>query len=217
MNWCVECLVKNTVLISLAALAVVGYGGATVVGVENLTISGEAFDSEKNHLGVSNQSANPTEADNTSHKNLSNLTDSQRRIFYIGYNAGLEKGKEMGYGEGFVKGSEGDSGGSGYVLDAQVSAPKDEIEMDGYVFLFGDLPANYSGMSWPANDTIKLDFSKIGTADALESICDHEMAHQFFPDFEHSDKETEEDPLYRYSDDMEIKLCDALARRAESG
>jgi hypothetical protein len=215
MNWCPECSVKNAVLISLAALAVVAYGGATVVGEENLTKSGKALDSEKNPSGVSNQSANLTEADNKSHKNVSKLTDSQRRIFYIGYNAGLEKGKEMGYGEGFVDGSEDNSGGSGYSPDAKVSAPKDEIEMDGYVFLFGDLPGNYSGMSWPANDTIKLDFSKIGTADALESICDHEMVHQFFPDFDHSDDAAEEHPIYRYSDYMEIELCDALARRAE--
>lgn len=207
---------KNALWISLAALAVVAYGGATVVGEENLSIGGKAFDSEKSPSGVSNQSANLTESDNTSQKNVSNLTDSQRRIFYKGYDTGLQKGKLMGYGEGFVEGKSQDPDSSGYSPSAQVSAPRQELDMDGYVFLFGDLPKNYSGMSWSDNDTIKLDFSKIETAGAVESICDHEMAHQLFPKFKHPDNQVKEDPIYRYSNDMEIELCDDLALQTAS-
>jgi len=54
-----------------------------------------------------------------------------------------------------------------------------------------------------------------GSAGNVEGSCDHELAHNFFPMFDHPEGgEKFDDPIYNYSDDMDIELCDMMVARA---
>lgn len=98
--------------------------------------------------------------------------------------------------------------------DILIDKPENNsIEMNGYNIYFGDVREDYLGWSWPSNNTIKLEISSLRTVDELETMCDHEVAHQLFPDYEHHLAETgkAEDSIYKYGDDMDIAVCDNLA------
>jgi hypothetical protein len=126
------------------------------------------------------------------------------------YRDGFREGCRTGYSRGYQAAVGGNEPYNPY---AEVEASGSR-RIDGYIFTFGDVKGVYAGYSWPHNDTIKLDVKQLRTAGRLETMCDHEVAHQLFPEFEHPVEKDEmlEDPIYSYSDDMEIEACDRLAR-----
>lgn len=53
------------------------------------------------------------------------------------------------------------------------------------------------------------------SAAEIESTCDHEVFHELFPRFRHSEGEAKfSDPIYKYSDDARIWECDLAVQVA---
>lgn len=143
---------------------------------------------------------------------FSNLSSEDRSLFEEIYRQGFASGNRTGYGDGFVQGYVENPQTPDYFPDSEVVESSSAVEEDGYGFIFGEVRGEYVGMSWPENSTVKIELSSLDTADDLETLCDHEVAHQIFPGVEHSTIDTRsDDPIYKYSDDMEIKACDRLA------
>lgn len=150
--------------------------------------------------------------------------------YTIGWKNGFDDGNRSGYRVGFRQGNE-----TGYSLGWRNSWKYSEFSghiqkpdrlvtftgnftLGGYHFIFRkDLGSdgNYStiGYTWTHNDTVFLETG--WSAKSMEGTCDHELAHNFFPQFDHPPGEKKfDDPIYNYSDDMDIEVCDRVIAKA---
>lgn len=137
-----------------------------------------------------------------------------------GYRAGFHQGNETGYSLGWTN-SWKYSEFSGHIQDPdQAVTFTGSFTLGGYHFKFQEelgSEGKYStrAFTWTHNDTVVLENG--WSAKTIEGSCDHELAHNFFPDFDHPEGEEKfDDPIYNYSDDMDIELCDrAIAKALE--
>lgn len=202
-----------TVLLGLTITLVLSGGTAQAAANEPINISDDAGDGFTPKI-ENNSSAETRKAINSSNLNVTQLSESEYVLYDNGFENGFDRGNATGYSKGFIDGYMKNPDTPGYNPSADTFQRDKIIERDGYTFIFGEVKSDYVGMSWPENDTIKIEILSIETAGKLESLCDHEMAHQFFPDFDHSTFDTRgDDPIYKYSDDMDIKICDWLAKK----
>lgn len=154
------------------------------------------------------QGIDPRDSQQTSGNfNRSNFTDREQRIYRDAYSRGRKIGYSLGRHQSSIEKEEL------FNSSAETAETAENLEMAGYKFFFGDVKGIYSGISWPENDTVKLELAELETVGEVETMCDHEIAHQLFPDFRHPVEKSEmlKDPIYRYSDDMDIRVCDRLA------
>lgn len=203
------------VVLGVSISLVVSSGAARTTEIESL--QDDVLVEEPETQEVQKVSRAPG-SNNSSESNVSQLSESEYLVFSKGYEEGFQKGNKSGYSAGFIKGYKKNPDTPEYFPHAKLSYREQTIDRDGFTFTFGKVRSDYVGMSWPENDTVRIEISSIGAAGELESLCDHEMAHQFFPGFEHSTFDTRDDPIYRYSDDMDIKICDWLTKElSENG